>query len=176
MASLRFGRVDGPLGPMWVAETDAGVAAVSRADSPQAMLDGLRRRFPGLSPVADRIDVDLRRAFQEAVDQHRLAFEQGRVLLTLCIGRPDLLQEGSIPLGVSGAQIIDLNGETGGCSYAYDSTRPVTGSGQMAEVGLVVLAFDGEGGDTVLHCERRCDLVVNTPTPRSGQPITSPTA
>jgi O-6-methylguanine DNA methyltransferase len=56
MASLRFGRVDGPLGPMWVAETDAGVAAVSRADSPEGLLAALRRRFPGGEPVADRVD------------------------------------------------------------------------------------------------------------------------
>lgn len=56
MASLRFGRVDGPMGPMWVAETDAGVAAVSRGESPGEMLAGLRRRFPRVEPVADRVD------------------------------------------------------------------------------------------------------------------------
>jgi methylated-DNA-[protein]-cysteine S-methyltransferase len=55
MASLRFGRVDGPLGPMWVAETDAGVAAVSRAASPDELLAGLRRRFPGRDAVADDV-------------------------------------------------------------------------------------------------------------------------
>jgi O-6-methylguanine DNA methyltransferase len=55
MASLRFGRVDGPMGPMWVAETDAGVAAVSHADSPQPMLAELERRFPGVSPVAETV-------------------------------------------------------------------------------------------------------------------------
>jgi O-6-methylguanine DNA methyltransferase len=46
MAALRFGRVDSPLGPLWVAEADAGVAAVSRSGSPEAFLAGLRRRFP----------------------------------------------------------------------------------------------------------------------------------
>jgi O-6-methylguanine DNA methyltransferase len=56
MASLRFGRVNGPLGPMWVAETDAGVAAVSRADSPEPMLAELRRRFPDAPAVPDRVD------------------------------------------------------------------------------------------------------------------------
>lgn len=55
MASLRFGRVDGPVGPMWVAETDAGVAAVSRAESPEPMLAELRRRFPGVEPAADAV-------------------------------------------------------------------------------------------------------------------------
>jgi AraC family transcriptional regulator of adaptative response/methylated-DNA-[protein]-cysteine methyltransferase len=56
MASLRFGRVDSPLGPLWVAETDAGIIAVSRDDSPALMLAGLRRRFPGVEPVPDRVD------------------------------------------------------------------------------------------------------------------------
>jgi methylated-DNA-[protein]-cysteine S-methyltransferase len=40
---------------MWVAETDAGVAALSRDESPEAMLAALRRRFPGVEPVADRV-------------------------------------------------------------------------------------------------------------------------
>lgn len=52
MSSLRFGRVGSHIGPIWVAETDAGVAACSRADSPEPMLTGLRRRFPGVEPVA----------------------------------------------------------------------------------------------------------------------------
>ena len=56
MASLRFGRVASPMGPLWVAETDAGLAAVSRMDTPDALLTGLRRRFPGAEPVADRVD------------------------------------------------------------------------------------------------------------------------
>ena len=56
MASLRFGRVEGPMGPTWVAETDAGVAAVSGADSPSTLLAGLRRRFPGVEPLADQVD------------------------------------------------------------------------------------------------------------------------
>lgn len=46
MAWLRFGRAETPLGPMWVAETDAGVAATSRTDSAEAFLAALRRRFP----------------------------------------------------------------------------------------------------------------------------------
>lgn len=56
MPSLRFGRVESPLGPLWVAETDAGIAAISRDDSPEVMLAALRRRFPGLEPVPDRVD------------------------------------------------------------------------------------------------------------------------
>lgn len=56
MASLRFGRVVGPLGPMWVAETDAGVAAISRDDTPNALLAGLRRRFPGSDAGVEAVD------------------------------------------------------------------------------------------------------------------------
>lgn len=44
MAKLRFGRVDASLGPLWVAETDAGVAASSRS-ALDDFLAGLRRRF-----------------------------------------------------------------------------------------------------------------------------------
>jgi O-6-methylguanine DNA methyltransferase len=50
MTMLRFGRTDSPLGLIWVAETDAGVAACTRADSPEPMLDQLRRRFRDLEP------------------------------------------------------------------------------------------------------------------------------
>jgi hypothetical protein len=54
--------------------------------------------------------------------------QDGPGLLTLCVGRPDLLADGSIPLGTAGARIIDLNGsDAAGCMYAFDSSRPVTG-------------------------------------------------
>jgi AraC family transcriptional regulator, regulatory protein of adaptative response / methylated-DNA-[protein]-cysteine methyltransferase len=55
-ARLRFARVDSPFGPMWVAETDRGVAASTRADAPDAFLAALRRRFPRVDPVADDVD------------------------------------------------------------------------------------------------------------------------
>ena len=54
--SLRFARVDSALGPAWVAETDAGVAAVSRSGSLEEFLAGLRRRFPGAALEADALD------------------------------------------------------------------------------------------------------------------------
>jgi O-6-methylguanine DNA methyltransferase len=50
-ASLRFARVRTRLGPMLVAETDRGVAAVSRADALASFLAQLRRRFPEAEPV-----------------------------------------------------------------------------------------------------------------------------
>jgi AraC family transcriptional regulator, regulatory protein of adaptative response / methylated-DNA-[protein]-cysteine methyltransferase len=51
MPQLRFARIDSLLGPMWVAETDAGVAAVSRSDSLEGFLGALRHRFPDQEPV-----------------------------------------------------------------------------------------------------------------------------
>jgi AraC family transcriptional regulator of adaptative response/methylated-DNA-[protein]-cysteine methyltransferase len=50
MPPLRFARVETSLGPTWVAETDAGVAAVSRSGSLDAFLAPLGRRFPGFEP------------------------------------------------------------------------------------------------------------------------------
>lgn len=67
MPALRFGQVMSSVGPIWMAETDAGLAAVSRASSPEPMLAGLRRRFPTADLEAaemspDRLDlpIDLR--------------------------------------------------------------------------------------------------------------------
>lgn len=45
-ADVRFARLETSLGPMLVAETDRGIAAVSRTDGPEAFLASLRRRFP----------------------------------------------------------------------------------------------------------------------------------
>jgi AraC family transcriptional regulator, regulatory protein of adaptative response / methylated-DNA-[protein]-cysteine methyltransferase len=53
---LRFARVESPLGPMLVAETDAGVAAATRADALEPFLDQLRRRFPGVELVPAELD------------------------------------------------------------------------------------------------------------------------
>ncbi|MGH2418784.1 MAG: methylated-DNA--[protein]-cysteine S-methyltransferase [Candidatus Limnocylindria bacterium] len=56
MPPLRFARVESSLGPTWVAETDAGVAAVSRAPSLEGFLAPLRRRFPDLEPEPADVD------------------------------------------------------------------------------------------------------------------------
>ena len=57
MPTLRFARVETSLGPMWVAETDAGVAASSRSESLTAFLARLRRRFPDLEAEPAELDV-----------------------------------------------------------------------------------------------------------------------
>ena len=56
MPWLRFGRLDSEHGPMWLAETDRGIAAVSRSDTIQDFLAGLRRRFPSLEPEPAEMD------------------------------------------------------------------------------------------------------------------------
>lgn len=68
MPSLRFGRVRSPLlGPLWVAETDAGVAAVTRAESLEPLLAALRRRLPDLEPEPGAVG-----AWLDTGDQPRL--------------------------------------------------------------------------------------------------------
>ena len=56
MPWLRFGRLDSEHGPMWVAETDRGIAAVSRSDAPDALLADLHRRFPAADPEPADLD------------------------------------------------------------------------------------------------------------------------
>lgn len=56
MPPLRFARVETSLGPMWLAQTDAGVAASSRSGTLEAFLEPLRRRFPDHEPVPDDLD------------------------------------------------------------------------------------------------------------------------
>ena len=58
MPPLRFARIETPrFGPMWVAETDAGVAAASRSGSLEAFLAPLRRRFPSAEPEPAALEV-----------------------------------------------------------------------------------------------------------------------
>jgi AraC family transcriptional regulator of adaptative response/methylated-DNA-[protein]-cysteine methyltransferase len=89
MTSLRFGRAQSSIGPVWLAETDAGLAAVSRAESPGPILDGLRRRFPSadvepaeMSPDRLHQTLDLRGlpAFDAAVYRVVAAIPAGDTL------------------------------------------------------------------------------------------------
>jgi O-6-methylguanine DNA methyltransferase len=56
MPPLRFARVDSPIGPRLVAETDRGVAAAGSADELVGFLAELRRRFPGAEPEPGDLD------------------------------------------------------------------------------------------------------------------------
>lgn len=58
MTALRFARIASPLGPMLVAQTDAGVAAASRLDDLAGFLRALRRRFPGVEPSPSELEGD----------------------------------------------------------------------------------------------------------------------
>ena len=79
MPTLRFGRVDSPLGPIWVAETDDGLAACSRADAPDAFLAAVRRRFPGAEPHADDVDASWLGAARPRLDLTGLSAFDARV-------------------------------------------------------------------------------------------------
>jgi O-6-methylguanine DNA methyltransferase len=58
MPALRFARVETSLGPMWVAETDAGVALSTRDGALEGVLAALRRRFPRSEPLPDDLSGD----------------------------------------------------------------------------------------------------------------------
>ena len=85
-------------------------------------------------------------------------------IITLCIPRPDLLMVGDpMPIG-TGIRIIDLLGEKDGCTYAFESTRPVTGT--VAAIGMCdngtndagyALNFDGN-----ISLRRMCPTMSDT--------------
>lgn len=57
MSSLRFARAGTSIGPMLVAESDLGIAAISRSPSLSEFLAGLGRRFGGGDLVPGDVDV-----------------------------------------------------------------------------------------------------------------------
>lgn len=58
MPWLRFARVETSIGPMLVAQTEFGIAAVRRADALESFLAALQRRFPHAGPVPAALDLD----------------------------------------------------------------------------------------------------------------------
>ena len=84
MPPLRFARVETSLGPMWVAETDRGVAAVERGVSLEAFLEPLSRRFSDAEPAPADLDATwltdaLRGGSLPAVDLRGLSAFDARV-------------------------------------------------------------------------------------------------
>lgn len=57
-AAIRFAVGDCPLGSVLVAATDKGVCAIELGDDPQALLDGLQRRFPKATLVGADADFE----------------------------------------------------------------------------------------------------------------------
>jgi O-6-methylguanine DNA methyltransferase len=107
MSTIRFGHVETALGPMWVAETDAGIAATSRSDSMETFLAPLRRRFPELDPVPSDVDggwVD--RSAQPPVDLRGLsAFDRAvyEVVRAVPVGETITYGEVAALIGSPGA-------------------------------------------------------------------------
>jgi hypothetical protein len=67
----------------------------------------------------------------------------GSGLITLCIGRPDLLAKQALSLGAEPAaqvHVIDLNGSAGTCTLTIDRSTPPTGT--ATSTGMC-----GNGGD-----------------------------
>ena len=56
MPPLRFARAETSIGPMLLAETDAGIAAVSHELSLEAFLEPLQRRLPGFEPLPAHLE------------------------------------------------------------------------------------------------------------------------
>lgn len=91
MSPLRFARVETSLGPMLVAETDLGVAAVERDRPLDTFLVPLRRRFPRLEAEAGDVDsswladaLDGGSALLPRVDLRGLSPFDARVYLAVC--------------------------------------------------------------------------------------------
>ena len=55
-SQVHFARIESSLGPMLLAETDAGVAAVTRSLGVEPFLESLRRRFPDAEIVPSALD------------------------------------------------------------------------------------------------------------------------
>ena len=87
----------------------------------------------------------------------------GPGLLTLCIGRPDLLASGPLQLGTE-VRIIDLNGEANSCQYAFESARPVQGTASTS--GLCDNGKNSAGYaltvDGALSLKRTCNTAIDT--------------
>jgi hypothetical protein len=87
----------------------------------------------------------------------------GPGLLTLCIGRPDLIAKQELTFGTA-VRIIDLNGEVEGCTYSIDSLRPVLGSASAS--GLCDNGADAAGYaltvDGALSLRRMCPTTSDT--------------
>jgi hypothetical protein len=106
----------------------------------------------------------------------------GTGLLTLCVGRPDLLATRAMGLGCDipgvDVRIIDLVGTTTGCTYVFDDELAVTGTaattgmcGNGADDAGFALTVDGTASLT-----RTCGATVDTvPITLRGRVAVTPT-
>jgi hypothetical protein len=72
-------------------------------------------------------------------------------LITLCIGRPDLLASQSLPLGAepsTDVHVVDLSGTSSGCTLTVDHTQPPGGT--VSSSGMCGNGSDAAGFALVL--------------------------
>lgn len=88
-------------------------------------------------------------------------------LITLCIGRPDLLADQSLALGAeptTDVHVVDLNGTAGGCTLTVDRSHPPAGT--ASATGLCGNGSDAAGFaltlDATLALTRTCGSTVDT--------------
>ena len=88
-------------------------------------------------------------------------------LITLCIGRPDLLADQPLALGAEPAtdvHVVDLNGTAGGCTLTVDRSHPPAGT--ASSTGLCGNGGDAAGFalviDATLTLTRTCGTTVDT--------------
>lgn len=88
---------------------------------------------------------------------------EGPGLITLCIPRPDKLQQGPLQLA-NDLRIIDLNGTVDGCTYTIERLRPITG--EFSAEGLCDngknLAGYALTVDGALSLQRTCPTMSDT--------------
>jgi hypothetical protein len=84
-------------------------------------------------------------------------------LITLCIGRPDLLASQSLPLGAD-VHLVDLSGTANGCMLTVDRSQPPGGTASAS--GLCGNGSDAAGFALVLDATvaltRTCGTTVDT--------------
>jgi hypothetical protein len=84
-------------------------------------------------------------------------------LVVFCLPRPDKLANETLQLG-TGLRIIDFNGEKDGCTYAFEASRPVTGT--VSSSGICDNAEDPAGWaltiDGNISLRRTCPAATDT--------------
>lgn len=89
--------------------------------------------------------------------------QDGASIITFCLPRPDKLQTQDLPLG-TGLRIIDFNGEKDDCTYAFEGSRPVTGT--VHSIGLCDNAKNPAGWalgiDGNISLRRTCPTTTDT--------------
>jgi len=92
----------------------------------------------------------------------------GPGLITFCIARPDLLEDGQRSIGTSlsmaDIRIFDLTGSYNNCTFTFDSTRPPTGF--VGALGVCGNAVDPAGFgidfDAAISLRRTCGATIDT--------------